>query len=80
MFRFHTDCVCTPAGKDHSNKQRSGQEESPHLPKGTHSLLDTLSEEPTDRDAADHSSTTGDHTDTPIITVYLFEMCGSCDL
>ncbi|KAI5106830.1 protein phosphatase 1 regulatory subunit 1C [Silurus meridionalis] len=46
-------------GKDHSNKQRSSQEESPHLPKVTHSQLDTLSEEPTDRDAVDHPSTTG---------------------
>ncbi|XP_060784567.1 protein phosphatase 1 regulatory subunit 1C [Neoarius graeffei] len=46
-------------GKDHSNKQRSGQEESPHLPKLTHSQLDTLSEEPTDRDAVDQPSTTG---------------------
>ncbi|KAF7709194.1 hypothetical protein HF521_016044 [Silurus meridionalis] len=47
------------SGKDHSNKQRSSQEESPHLPKVTHSQLDTLSEEPTDRDAVDHPSTTG---------------------
>ncbi|XP_058247838.1 protein phosphatase 1 regulatory subunit 1C isoform X1 [Hemibagrus wyckioides] len=50
-------------GKDQSNKQRSGQEESPHLPKHTHSQLDTLSEEPTDRDAADQPSTTGTHTE-----------------
>ncbi|XP_047012156.1 protein phosphatase 1 regulatory subunit 1C isoform X1 [Ictalurus punctatus] len=45
-------------GKDHSNKQRSSQEESPLLPKLTHSHLDTLSEEPTDRDAVDKPSTT----------------------
>ncbi|GAA6078804.1 protein phosphatase 1 regulatory subunit 1C isoform X1 [Tachysurus ichikawai] len=45
--------------KDQSSKQRSGQEESPHLPKHTHSQLDTLSEELTDRDAVDQPSTTG---------------------
>ncbi|XP_047012161.1 protein phosphatase 1 regulatory subunit 1C isoform X7 [Ictalurus punctatus] len=48
----------TMRGKDHSNKQRSSQEESPLLPKLTHSHLDTLSEEPTDRDAVDKPSTT----------------------
>ncbi|XP_027018396.1 protein phosphatase 1 regulatory subunit 1C isoform X3 [Tachysurus fulvidraco] len=46
-------------GKDQSSKQKSGQEESPHLPKHTHSQLDTLSEELTDRDAVDQPSTTG---------------------
>ncbi|XP_053352132.1 protein phosphatase 1 regulatory subunit 1C [Clarias gariepinus] len=46
-------------GKDHFNKQRSGQEESPNLPKVTHFHLDPLSEEPVDRDAADQPGTTG---------------------
>ncbi|KAK2849743.1 hypothetical protein Q7C36_008526 [Tachysurus vachellii] len=50
----------TMRGKDQSSKQRSGQEESPHLPKHTHSQLDTLSEELTDRDAVDQPSTTGE--------------------
>ncbi|XP_047671189.1 protein phosphatase 1 regulatory subunit 1C isoform X1 [Tachysurus fulvidraco] len=49
----------TMRGKDQSSKQKSGQEESPHLPKHTHSQLDTLSEELTDRDAVDQPSTTG---------------------
>ncbi|KAB5577362.1 hypothetical protein PHYPO_G00209010 [Pangasianodon hypophthalmus] len=49
----------TMRGKDHANKQRSSEEESPHLPKLTHSYLDTLSEEPTDREAVDQPSTTG---------------------
>ncbi|KAF4086627.1 hypothetical protein AMELA_G00085720 [Ameiurus melas] len=55
---IYNDPNASGNGKDHSSKQRSSQEESPLLPKLTHSHLDTLSEEPTDRDAVDQPSNT----------------------
>ncbi|XP_062862221.1 protein phosphatase 1 regulatory subunit 1C isoform X2 [Trichomycterus rosablanca] len=40
-------------GKDHSSTQRSSQEDSPNTSKLSHSHLDTLSEETTDKDSLD---------------------------
>ncbi|XP_062862220.1 protein phosphatase 1 regulatory subunit 1C isoform X1 [Trichomycterus rosablanca] len=43
----------TMRGKDHSSTQRSSQEDSPNTSKLSHSHLDTLSEETTDKDSLD---------------------------